>query len=110
MGAYGEQQTITGIANAVPLGTLFFSPDVGPREQAILQSGRIEYLVIDYRLNDGLPMAGYYFQASEPGAYHHTVPIASAILTKFDGLSEVSRLFDSGDLVIYDVRALSGDQ
>jgi len=110
MGAYGEQQTITGIANAVPLGTLFFSPDVGPREQAILQSGRIEYLVIDYRLNDGLPMAGYYFQASEPGAYRHTVPIASAILTKFDGLSEVSRLFDSGDLVIYDVRALSGDQ
>lgn len=53
-------------------------------------------------------MAGFYFQMSEPGAYQHTVPIEPTALTKFNGLDNVDRIYDSGDIVIYDVRGLSG--
>ena len=108
MGAYGEQRVVTGIADAVPIATVFFSLEVSEEELSILKRGRVRYLVVDRRLNSGLPMAGFYFQMSEPGAYRHTTPMDPKALTKFDGISDVSRLFDSGDIVIYDVGVLAG--
>ncbi|MEO7912030.1 MAG: hypothetical protein ABIV47_20495, partial [Roseiflexaceae bacterium] len=103
MGAYGEQRPVTGYADKVQVSHIFFAPQLGPAERQILRAGRVRYLVVDRRLSSGLPSAGVYFERGEVPGDRHTAPIDSAILAKFDTLAGVSRLFDSGDIVIYDV-------
>jgi len=107
MGAYGEQRPVTGYADKVQISQIFFAPTVGPAERQILRAGRVRYLVVDRRLSAGLPAAGVYFERGEVPGNLHSAPISPAALAKFDTLVGVSRLFDSGDIVIYDVGALA---
>src|SRR5258708_40078044 len=37
----------------------------------------------------------------------YTRPIDPAVLAKFDGVKNASRIYDSGDIVIYDVEAIT---
>ncbi len=101
MGMYGRQYPVFGVPR------VYFSPRIGPREEQDLRLAAIRYLVVDNRLSTGLPLRGTYFVPWEPDANNHTIPIDAAALAKFDDVPEIDRLFDSGDIVIYDVRALS---
>ena len=67
----------------------------------------MRYVVVDRRLSAGLPSAGVYFERGEVLGNVHTAPIDPAALAKFDSLAGTSRLFDSGDIVIYDLGALA---
>jgi hypothetical protein len=107
MGAYGEQRPVTGYADKLPVSRIFFAPTLGSAERQILRAGRVRYVVIDRRLSAGLPAAGAYFERGEVPGNIYTAPIDPAVLSKFDTLASVSRLFDSGDIVIYDVGALA---
>jgi hypothetical protein len=107
MGAIGEQRPVTGYADRVQVSQVFLAPTFGPAERQILRAGRVRYLVVDRRLSDGLPSAGVYFERGEVPGNLYTTPIDPAALAKFDTLAGVSRLFDSGDIVIYDVGALA---
>jgi hypothetical protein len=107
MGAFGEQRPVTGYADKVQISQVFFAPQLGPAERQILRTGRVRYLVVDRRLSAGLPAAGVYFERGEVPGDVHTAPIDPAALAKFDTLAGVSRLFDSGDIVIYDLGALA---
>ena len=60
----------------------------------------------DRRLSDALPQVGVYIDSGEPGAFAHKKPIPRAALTKFGRAPGVSRVFDSGDIAIYDVAGL----
>lgn len=82
---------------------LFFSPKVGSEELAALERKQIQYLVVDRRLSTAVPVNGTYFESGEPGAGDHASPIELLVLEKFDFVRGISRLFDSGDIVIYDV-------
>jgi hypothetical protein len=106
MGAYGEQRPVTGYADKVKISRVFLAPELGPAERQILRAGRVRYVVVDRRLSDGLPSAGVYFERGEIEGDRHTAPIDPAALAKFDDLPGVTRLFDSGDIVIYDVAGL----
>ncbi len=106
MGAYGEQRPVTGYADKVQISQVFFAPQLGPDERKILQAGLVRYVVVDRRLSTGLPAAGVYFERGEVPNDIHTTPIDPAALAKFDTQPGVSRLFDSGDIVIYDVAGL----
>lgn len=107
MGSYGQQYPVTLSYDWIDVPQLFFSPEVGVPEQTIIQEGLLRYLVVDKRLADALPMFGIYFEGGEPNAERHVTPIDPAALSKFDGLENVDRVFDSGDIVIYDIGALS---
>ena len=107
MGAYGEQRPVTGYADKVQISQVFFAPQLGPAEWQILRTGRVRYLVVDRRLSAGLPAAGVYIERGETPNDIHTTPIDPAALAKFDQLPGVSRLFDSGDILIYDVGVLA---
>jgi hypothetical protein len=107
MGAYGNQRIVTGVSDQLFLAPVFFSSQLTADDQALLERGQIRYLVVDHRLSTAPPMFGVYLESGEPGTHEHNEPIPLAALTKFDMLSNVSRLYDSGDIVIYDVRALS---
>ena len=68
----------------------------------------MRYLVVDRRLSTSLPAVGIYFERGETVRGARTRPIEPTLLAKFDRAAGVDRLFDSGDIQIYDVGRLSG--
>ena len=108
MGSYGLQRPVTHVGDDVDVSVLYFSLDWGARAKAILAQGKIRYVVVDRRLSSGLPRVGVYFESGEPDSSQHKTPIPLAALVKFDQAENVSRVFDSGDIVIYDTGAWSG--
>jgi len=109
MGSYGEQRPVSGAGDKIDVSTLFFASEVGETEQEIIRRGRIRFLLVDRRLSSGLPMTGVYIEEGEPGSLGHTTPMNPAVLAKFDGVESVSRIYDSGDIVIYELRDVSGE-
>ncbi len=108
--AYGDQQVITSSSEGLNIATVVFAPQIGPDERSIVQRGRIRYILTDLRLSRALPQTGFYFDGVEPGAFQHQEPLSRAALEKFDHISNVSRIFDSGDIQIYDVGRLADAQ
>jgi hypothetical protein len=101
LGAYGRQAPIFGVADA------FIALQLGPQERAKLEDYRIKYLLVDKRLSTALPVSGFYFGYGETHDSNYTSPLSLSALQKFDGITDVNRIFDSGNIVIYDVGALS---
>ncbi|MCL4466870.1 MAG: hypothetical protein M1389_12740 [Chloroflexi bacterium] len=106
MGSYGAQHPLVPSASGEMISPIFFSSQFGAAELALLQRAAIRYVLIDRRLGSGLPMTGFYFDAEEPEAFHHTTPIPLSTLGKFDSTDNVSRILDTGDIEIYDVERL----
>ncbi len=104
--AYGEQWVVTGLHDQVHVSEVFFAPAIGPHERDVLRRAGVRYLLVDRRLSEGLPVVGVYFEQGEPGTFRHTTPISPAALAKFDALPAVSRVYDSGNIQVYDVEAL----
>lgn len=105
-GTYGGQQVITNASDRVSLAPEFLSSRFGPDQVALLQLARVQVLVVDRRLSTALPGIGFYYDNWESDADHAT-PVAPQALAKFDQVKAISRLFDSGNIVIYDVGALT---
>jgi hypothetical protein len=103
LGSYGQQYMVSVSNSHQDASQLFFAPDLGTAQRQIIRDAGIRYMVVDWRSIDSLPVAGFYFEHQEPGAFQHTQPIDRAALAKFDAAPGVSRVFDSGDLTIYDV-------
>ncbi len=106
MDTYGDQYIVTSLSDNIDVSPVFFSLSLGPNEVAILRTAKIHYLVVDLRLSQSLPSIGYYFEPGEPGSFQRTAPIPLKALTKFDTIPQVNRVFDSGDIAIYDVGGL----
>jgi len=89
---------IAGIENAITL------PLLEPWQRALLRERSVEYVLIDRRAIAADTLAGYFFATRRsPEAWSRT--IAPAIYGKFDRVP-TSRIFDSGDIVIYDIGRL----
>jgi len=106
MASRGDQRVVTNNDKVYRSGP-FFSPTLTQDDREVFQLGRVHYLVIDHRLSTALPLAGVYVESGEPDTSQHTVPIDPAALSKYDSIPGVYRVFDSGDIVIYDVAALA---
>jgi hypothetical protein len=101
MGSYGQQETVPG------LSWVYFSPVFEDGQVQALIKDRIDYIVTDYRITTDYSMNGIYFDSKEPNAGHHEFPFDPALLDKFDTIPNTSRIFHSGELLIYDVRLIS---
>ncbi len=97
MSTYGDQRIVTRLGDNVDISPIFFSQQLDETDISLLQGGKIRYLAVDTRLSTGLPVVGLYFENDNP-----TSIISRAALTKFNTISRMNRLFDSGDIVIYD--------
>jgi hypothetical protein len=107
-GSLGNQRTVTSYGDGITVANVFFALRVGPTERAILQRGEVRYLIVDKRLSQSLPRLGAYYERGEPGSGFHQTPMDPAVLAKFDAVPGVHRVFDSGNIVIYDVGAIIG--
>jgi hypothetical protein len=107
LGSYGVQQVLFHGSAGIESWQLFVTPGIGQNEQARLERLGLEYLLIDRRLSQALPLFEFYYEEGEIAHQKHTTPISAAVLGKWDGDPAVDRIFDSGHLQIYDVRRLS---
>jgi hypothetical protein len=96
VGSYGDQTPVLGV------GFLYMSSAYTPSvaDQAQLQG--IHYVLADLRLTRSLPVSGsYWFMDPNAGRYTHPLPLVD--MSKFNQAPGVTRIFDSGDIVIYDL-------
>lgn len=106
---YGRQRPVTTLYDHLDLSPLFLQPRLGPEQQALIEQAGLDYLLVDLRLSGALPFVGHYYEIHEmPGGHQH--PASFGALNKFDGMAGVDRLYDSGDIAIYDVRRLDGQR
>lgn len=100
MSTFGGQRIITDIGDEIDVAPIFYSAQFDNADIAILQAGQIHYLVVDTRLSSGFPLEDTYFENDVPRSV-----ISWSALTKFNAVTAINRVFDSGDIVIYDTGA-----
>lgn len=103
MGSYGEQHVLDVSNGHVDASRVFLSPTLDGAVRFLIRASAMNYAVVDWRLTQGLPAAGMYYENTEPGAFQHTTPVDPQALAKFDQEPDISRVYDSGNISIYDV-------
>jgi hypothetical protein len=110
MSTYGQQELVTTYETRLPVRQLYLSRTIGTAQRQIVHDGHISYLVIDRRLSTALPVVGHYFDRGERHILGQgSGPLDPRILAKWDSQPDVSRIFDSGNIQLYDVSALGRD-
>lgn len=107
MGSFGEQRMIINLIDKVSISGIFLLPRFGADERRIIHEARIEYLVVDRRVTTAVPLDGHYYEGWEQAISQHAPPAEARALNKFDTMPGVQRVFDSGDIRLYDVRRLA---
>lgn len=107
LGGLGDQHPVTASFDRIRVRSAFFSSDLGKEQIKLLKDGEIDYVLTDRRLSSALPVVGVYYEKGEISSGRWTEPISPEVLGKFDGVDNVSRIFDSGDIQIYDLRDLT---
>ena len=105
MATYGREQVVTSASANAAVSHIFTSLNFGSGVISIIRVDGIQYLVVDHRLSTSLPYSGTYFNLTGSSS-QSAQQIQSGALTKFDSEQNVSRIFDSGDIVIYNVGAI----
>jgi hypothetical protein len=96
MGSYGDQNPIADI------GFLYTSPVYTLSDAAQVQALAIRYILVDQRLSQSLPVSGKYFPIDRnSGRYIHPLPLT--YLIKFNYVPGIARIYDDGNIVIYDL-------
>jgi hypothetical protein len=107
LSGYGRQLVSTTLQHGYDAGVIIAARKLGPNELNLLSRLGLDYLFVDLRLTMGLPVVGAYFDGAAADQMLSAPPTAEALL-KFNSVSGVSRVFDNGYEIVYDVRALSG--
>ena len=103
---YGDQAVLIGSHRDI--NQLLEAPVVSNWQVHILQFWQLQYVVMDRRRISWNNMEGYYFaRPDQPAA---TRWLAAEAVEKFDQQPGANRILDTGDLVIYDVKALRDAQ
>jgi hypothetical protein len=97
LGSYGDQDTVGDD------GYLYTSPVFTQAAAQQVQAQSIGYVLVDRRLSEMLPVSGQYFPV-DPNVGKYTRPLPLAGLTKFNHVPGVARVYDSGNIVIYDLK------
>jgi hypothetical protein len=95
MGSYGGEDVIHG------LSYVYFTAELDREPLGRLTKTGVEFIVVDLRMTTMLPVTGYYYEQREPFARRHSEPIQPSQLEKFEGRSDMTRVFDSGNILIY---------
>ena len=94
MATYGGQWVVTPSNDQILVSSIYISPTFDHDVVSTLQQGDVQYIVVDRRLI-GVDQTDY------------SEPLDAAMLAKFDEVQNVNRVFDSGNIILYDVKAIS---
>jgi hypothetical protein len=88
-------------------GFLYTSSAYTPSDVAQVQALAIHYVLVDLRLATSLPASGHYFPVDpNAGRYAHPLPLRD--LTKFNQAPGVRRIYDDGNIVVYNLAGEGG--
>ncbi len=102
--AYGQQSPLTG--GSPDIKDLLGMADFPVWQSELMQEYDIRYLVVDRRSISWNNMEGYYFDETGGGPIAPDDLRDPEVYGKFDRLQNVSRIYDSGNIVIYDAEAI----
>jgi hypothetical protein len=94
LSSYGYQDPLQDV------GYLYTSREYTLPQERRAEAQAVRYVLVDWRLSQSLPASGSYFP---DGSYTGPDPLPMADLTKFDHLPGAARIYDSGNIVIYDL-------
>jgi hypothetical protein len=97
LGSYGDQNPLRDA------GYLYTSPRYTQQDALRAQAEAVRYVLVDWRLAHSLPVDGKYFPV-DPNAGKYTHPLPVGDLVKFGHIPGAARIYDSGNIVIYDLR------
>jgi len=107
MASVGHLSPVTEADGEVNVGIMYFAPRFGGYETATIRRYRIRYLLVDQRLADGPPAAGFYFEPGVPGP-NAVDRLTKAELDKFANVPGIRRIYDNGPIQIYSTAGLLG--
>jgi hypothetical protein len=107
MGSYGRLYVIRSGTDNIQIAPILFSNQLGDWERELMRITRAQYVVVDYRLTTELPELGVFVEVGEPGGMNHDQPLSRAAVEKFDLLPGVSRIYDAGNIILYDIESLT---
>ncbi len=94
---YGDQNALEQISK------LYATPNWAPPLANFAVANDVKYVLTDNRLTKQLPLNGTYF----PGDTQFvTTPLAAANLDKYNHINGVARVYDDGNINIYDLMSL----
>lgn len=103
LGSLARLWPVTHPQQGLEPAQLYFSAAWGPRQTAIVKGLHIDYLYVDTRLSDSLPMLGYYItQGETPKPTRITV----ADVAKFAHVPGLKAVYHHGPVTIYDTAGL----
>jgi hypothetical protein len=97
LGSYGDQNPLQN------LYMLYTTPVFTQAIAEIVVYQEVHYISIDLAMSKSLPASGAYFPGNDPNAGHYLHPIPLKDLTKYNNLPGVARIYDSGNLVMYNL-------
>jgi hypothetical protein len=100
MDSLGHQSEPKGYISAF----LLIGSGISPAMERQIKAQKIQFVLADQRITAGVPVAGEPIFFSDPFAGHYRKPIPVSSLDKFNSIVGVSRIFDDGPIVIYDLR------
>jgi hypothetical protein len=103
LAGYGRQDVRFRIVEGVEPTRVFETQKLGLDEFYALVRSDIDFLLVDLRLSAAPPVLGFYFAPSDAWTGK---PLSAAALLKFNDVDGITRVYDNGFIVIYDVRGL----
>lgn len=100
VGSVGQQNPLTSAAGPVPAWPILIYSQLGQLGDFTLQRGHVKFIEVNQRLTKGLPQGANFFGQ---GAPTQTRVLPQAALSKFAKLGFLSRIYDSGNIQIYEV-------
>jgi hypothetical protein len=73
---------------------------LGADERRIIRVGDVDYILVDRRLTQALPLTAYYARG-EQELPSYQEPIPASALGKFDNVHELDRIYDAGPIQLY---------
>ena len=102
---HGKQMPLT--SRYPDIVDLLGTPDIPAWEVQLIQDWEIQYIAFDRRRISWDNMTGYYFDEASSASPTSPSLFDPETYGKFDQTTNISRIFDSGNIIIYDVKALN---
>lgn len=106
LAGYGRQDVRTKINKGVYAARAFRHERLGSDDFYALARSNLDFLLVDLRLTTASPVLGFYFEPWEP---QRGMRLSADELLKFNDVKGVTRTYDNGYLIIYDIRGLHGE-
>jgi len=108
MGSVGSQEVLYADNRTERTYFIFFGASFDPYPRSIVTSGQIHYLMIDHRFLTDPSLLGFYYESGEP--HLPGVPTLDPVgYAKLDTVPLLSRIYDEGNLVMFDSGRLLHD-